>query len=354
MSYRIISFVGNGSGACDYYRKIMPQIHCHEELAAAGVELTLARNFLLSSGHLEADCFYFHRTIAPGFLPLVIRLKSAGKKIVWDLDDQLFAIPPWSPAARGMGPAEVDQLLLCLEYADVVTVTTERFKAQFDFPWLHDKTRVLPNLINLKDWDFPSETRAGATRFLWAGSSTHSEDLEIVAPAVLRALEELKDHPFTFYFAGMMPKSLSARKDYETLKGRVVFLGDCPLHHYPGMIRSVLPDVAFCPLVECQFNDAKSNIKYLEMTMAGAVVAASPVGPYADSIIHEFNGFICRNTDEFFDFIKYRMTTPSLIRVGGMEAKARTDVASRWSWQSHDARRVWIEFFKELADTKTS
>jgi hypothetical protein len=78
-------------------------------------------------------------------LTAIQEVKRRGKKLVWMSDDDLWNIPRWNPCAEGVDEEALDALRVVL---------------------------------------------AEEVRVLWAGSLTHSKDLDEVAPAVERLAEE--------------------------------------------------------------------------------------------------------------------------------------------------------------------
>jgi O-antigen biosynthesis protein len=340
--YKILVHLGAVAPACDYYRSFLPFGKCYEELKTHGIELTLSAGIDANASH---DCYIFHRMLPPQCLPFIHRFHKMGRKIVWDLDDNLFCIPEWSPANEMMYQGSFEHLHLCFEYSSHVTVTTDRLKAQFlDTDW-YEKTHVLPNLIDENVWEYPSETRRGPVRIFWAGSITHAKDLDIIAPALDQLIDEHGDN-IRLYFMGQRPKAFDPTPEKMSKHGKIIAqLGPVDLIYYPNALLTLSPDIAIAPLCDCPFNDAKSNIKYLEMTMAGAAVVASDIGPYTDSIDHCHNGFKCDESGFYnmIDTLIVNENTRSTLRRNAMNK-----IKNQYSWQSK-SRQIWMDFFISLA-----
>jgi len=327
--------------ACSYYRAMMPYLQCRDEMRKRSIRLDLANYF--PDGY---DCYVFQRRLDPRHLPNILRYKDQGKKIVWDLDDHLFEIPQWSPAHNMMGHGAAETLSICLNLADRISVTTDRFRRTFGEPtgWL-DKISVTPNLVNLDDWDYPKKEGSGPVKILWAGSDTHAKDLESIGDDLVEIVDRYKSHVHIYFVGAMPPQLLPSPREPERVKrfrGLVTLLGPVDLIYYSDLIDLIGADVALMPLVDCAFNRCKSPIKYLEMTMGRAASVASPVGPYADAIDDGVTGLV---STDFYKSISTLIENPSLrfsLRDAADEA-----VRSRHSWQSR--RGDWLDFYESLA-----
>ena len=107
-----------GSG---YWRMIQPLSYMdkqglHIDITAAGVDIDKLMDY---------DTIFVQRIHDWEGYYLLSRLKSAGKRIVYDLDDDIFNIPDENPASRMIRRDEQMAAAECMKLADVVTVTTD-------------------------------------------------------------------------------------------------------------------------------------------------------------------------------------------------------------------------------------
>ena len=327
------------STACTYYRAYLPHRHCREPLAALGIELEIG-----TAIPEDADAYMFHRLIRPDLMPLVYDLRASGRPIVWDLDDNVFRVPEWSPAARQFTPEALRMVRWCLGLATHVTVSTTPLR---DFLGL-DAT-VLPNLVDpqpyLKVGRIGRSRMPGRIpRILWAGSPTHQRDIELLVPVVQRMIERTNCQ---WIFVGDIPEALRTFPTHQ-----VTHLAGCPIRHYPQMLRLIDADVAVLPLVDCEFNECKSPIKFYEMTLAGAICVASNVGPYA-VIDDGHNGFLTEDDpDDWCDRINDAMI--AWHEVLSIPAAAQMIVVDYCTWNPvapswcEGGRNQWVNFFASL------
>src|ERR1035438_340902 len=94
-----------GANGCIYYRQTLPFRHCAKFLQERGVEVTQG-----GPPTLDFDAYFFTRFLAFQYLPLLIEIKRLGKRIIWDLDDDIRTLP----RRATVGNEFIDQQLNCL------------------------------------------------------------------------------------------------------------------------------------------------------------------------------------------------------------------------------------------------
>jgi len=194
------------------------------------------------------------------------------KILVRDLDDDVWAMTPdhpfwaekapidgaWTPIRDSLGDIERS-----IEAADLVTTTTEvlgeRLRQRFP-----DRTvAVLPNCILPSEWD--NLPKHDGLRIGTCGGESHVKDYEVlkdVYPEIHRRFPEA-----TLVAAGYIP-------DYLADLGYVVHYPSAPTAQYPALEANL--GVRLCPLLDTEFNRAKSPIGLIEAAMVGAVPIVSP------------------------------------------------------------------------------
>jgi hypothetical protein len=315
---------------------------------------------------MESDILYTRftsTTIADMIWSIRDRTKKLNKKIkiVLDTDDDLFTISPLNNAYDGWGPDDVvlpdgKKLWMtgegtfdkfrnrrnlisyeeALEVADVVTTTTLRLKEKLDKR--NDQVVVFPNSLKASDWPELPKNTDGKVRIVWAGGSSHYEDLiEIQAPlkAIMDKYKHVELHIVGHHFSGFT----------KTLPQDQVKVWDwinCDGHSW--RLAGIRPDIGLAPLQDKVFNHAKSCIKWYEYSMLGIPTIAGNVPPYSDEIQHGVNGFLA-NPDTFYDELEKLIKDPGLrVKIG--------DNAKRWVMEHRDIKntaREWVEFMYAVA-----
>ena len=259
-------FNGDSDNAQAFYRlwpfAKLPGVTVHEEPIVS-----------LSTLH-KMDWIVLHQPMDPVILQYIAMAKKMGVKVWLDMDDLVIsgAVPPSNPAAHFFRPKQVqDVLRLSLEAADVVSVTTPTLKAAL-VQWLRvdaAKIHVIPNALPDELWARRAQVPEldGNYKALWRGSITHMGDLLLLKDA-------FKDYDgLDFVFYGHEPWML-----YERYGGKLtkVLLKDwkAGILNYLDDLAGEPFDFGFVCLENVPFNQAKSNISWLECTWAGAAFIA--------------------------------------------------------------------------------
>jgi hypothetical protein len=245
-----------------YYRRTLPLRHLMPRLRAAGVRV---RYSCTIDTNIDYDAYFFSRWIRPEYLPLLIEAKRRDKLIIWDVDDDIFGLERIEERHHEKRAILIRTLELCLDMADIITVSTEPLMERARRP---EKTVVLPNLIDLAD-NPPEQRDAGRNAILFTGSPTHYLDVELI-----RDLHWQTQRAYQWVWYGMRPDWMTCRD---------IWLPWSRLCEYPRVCRMVRPLVCLAPLVRDRFNLSKSAIKIWETATLGSSVIASDYGPYTGS-----------------------------------------------------------------------
>src|SRR4051794_17660775 len=101
--------------ASAYYRALLPYRHLRQELAGRGVELHLAEGI---SPQERWDAVVVRREVAPDLLLHLMARRRRGCRVAWDIDDDLWSVPDWSPLK--LDRDQLDLLDTAHEVADAV------------------------------------------------------------------------------------------------------------------------------------------------------------------------------------------------------------------------------------------
>jgi glycosyltransferase involved in cell wall biosynthesis len=268
-------------------------------------------------------------------------LKKAGKKIVYELDDDIFSVEPTNPAYILCGRDDVRHTVRsCLDIADRVIVTTLELAAALN---VTEKAIVYPNSISMDMFSPLRETPPDRPpRLFWAGSSTHTEDFYMVLMPLLQLMR--KHEKLEIVVLGGIPKSLTnvLEEEKEQLVRRVSLQPFMrPELYLQALKGGINADVGLIPLRDCKFNQSKSVVKALEYTMAGLPVVASNVAPYNLVYKHDVNILFCANKNEWITNIERLLTSP--------EDRKRLIIAAReLAFQRFELRTNAMRLVEEL------
>lgn len=296
-----VFFFKADKGGCGFYRVQQPVNFMRKRKSIIHVE---TGTWLSYDAGACYDMIIFPRLSDPFAFGVMKALKEAKKLIVYEADDDLDNIPDWNPAKRAHdGEAQIFRSAI-RELCDGMILSTEELKSVLD---KNNKGHVCHNAIDDRIWPLvpaeqltikESKSSDKKIRILWAGSPTHKEDLTLITKAVKRIINELQS-TVEFVFIGFLPEEFSA--GYNT-NGRITvgvdpkymnniqFNPGCPVERWPDLLRSQNCNIGIAPLMDCQFNRCKSEVKVLEYWGLGMPVLASKIAPYERAIQHEVNG----------------------------------------------------------------
>ncbi len=194
--------------------------------------------------------------------------KLCGRPTWVDFDDCIWEIPWYNPAGDFYGPAQLGYARDAICRADVVTVSTP-YLAQYiaDRVAPDANIQLVPNA--LPDW-YTWNKLERKKLIVYRGGRTHVEDLASVAEDILAVAKDNPDWHFVFCGYRSNHGRVTARMDPK----QYTEFGMRPMPEFHSWLRTSGASIMIVPLTDCPFNRAKSNISWMEGTMAGAAVLA--------------------------------------------------------------------------------
>lgn len=250
-----------------------------------------------------------------------------------------------------------------LRASDGFIVSNEGLKRVYG--WMARRTLVFGNYLELSHWlKEPKKNHSDRVRLLWAGSTSHTGDLEWVKPIIDVILKKYPQVQFIYVGHGGVPTDdLYARSIYgdDIFDGlpkeqRESLLG-APPNVWPYILASLCADIAIAPLEQNYFNRFKTQCKYLEYAVNGipAVYAKwfyTDVKNYwecnpgnADARLYEPTGLLADSPQQWIDSISRLVENATLRAQIGEEAR-------RVAIEQYDFRKYaprWQEFVESLA-----
>lgn len=285
----------SGSG---YWRMVFPAKHIagddvYVDVTAAGVPV---------ESLMDYETVFVQRLHDWESYYMLERLKAAGKRVVYDIDDDIFNIERDNPAYKLIGRDEQMAAVSCMRLADAVTVTTKRL-ADAIRDAAGKEPVVVPNAIDTNWWHSTPLTGSPDEwkRIFWQGGDTHGEDWLECIEAVDAVMAERAD--VRLVILGFLPPAVVAMLEREYWKGRVEFLSFRSPETYFEMMRHVRAEVGIAPLRDSLFNRAKSPLKFVEYAAIGMPTVASDVGPYADVIEDGVDGVLVKDAQGWFEAV---------------------------------------------------
>ena len=220
---------------------------------------------------------------------LIAHCRAHRLRLIYDLDDDLQAIPRTHPdAARLTKLAPVVARLLAA--ADTVTVSTPALARRI--ARARPDAVVVPNALDERLWGAPRPRRGGPVRILYMGTTTHDADFALVAPA-LTQLHDAFGADIAFDLIGVTAIDLPAWVHRVSPPASAA--------SYPGFVHWITGqegwDIGIAPLAPGRFNDVKSPLKALDYAALGLATVASDAVPYRGSVADGPGGMLVADTD---------------------------------------------------------
>lgn len=208
--------------------------------------------------------------------------------------------------------------------ADAITTTNEALAAAIR-RHTQKPVYVLPNCLYLPEWRRAKLPDDGTVWIGWCGSVSHYPDFEPIMPILDRLMDkypqlriQVMGSSFDYFFPvnkdaktlpvagytgehkGMTPMHYTDYRNCgERWPGRMRFDKPVPVQEYPEwMCKNWQSHIGIAPLLDNEFNEAKSEFKWMEYTALGACTIASDVGPYKRAIFTGLDGIRATNWED--------------------------------------------------------
>lgn len=296
----------------------------------------------------EYDVVYFNYTTNDiGYAVMGTLAQKYGRKLIVDVDDDLFNIATNNPAYEAFKPGSWGRTVVRAVLNDVhhVTVTNRHLKHL-----LMNETNkgdglitVLPNYIDLNLYKHRSPFKdRGYYKAIHFGSSTHMSDLysEPFFKAVDRVMKEYPN--FSFVSVGAFVPKYKDRWGQRYEQG----FGDPDLLKWITMMPKFMDDADFAvvPLIDNVYNRSKSSIKFLETSSYKIPGIYQNIRQYKEVIQNGINGYLVTTEDEWYNSI-VSLINDSKLRKSMGEAAFNT---VEKDWQQKNQLDKYAQLFKRV------
>lgn len=230
------------------------------------------------------------------------KVKAASKKIIYDIDDDLLDKSGLLQREFNGDLDDISQkVALLASVADIVTVSTNELKSKLEV--FNNSIFVVPNLLDENLWGLNIERPVYAGEFSrnkgfpvkigYIGTSTHQQDLEMIADAMNQLKEKYGDE--------IEIEVIGAFQKHKPLFGNRVSLPKNT--DYPSFVKWLLQrvkwDIGLIPLANDDFNKHKSNLKFLEYAALDMAIVVSDHSVYSDVAKDNINCLVASSSDDW-------------------------------------------------------
>lgn len=274
-----------------------------------------------------------------------------GAKVVYEADDAMIGVGNDRSELTKLTPEQEADTIKTIQACDLVTVTTEVLKTHYQ-QW-NPHVVVLQNYIDLLWWGLPSQVRkyGDQLRLGWAGSLSHTADLEMISPVIEDILKEFSHVKFIYCGHGGISSSdpltqMIQGKDLfpHIPPHRREFIKGSESEYWPAKSKTLGFDIGIAPLVADEFNACKSGIKWMEYS-ANMVPGVYSAGVVYDPLVkHGVTGLLASNQQEWYESIK-RLILDQELREH-LAKEAISEVYEKYSLDTHFME--WVDAYQTL------
>ena len=323
-----VLLIRSAAGASTRYR--MDNKREQLELLGVGVTLRSVREYLgkplrAARDAADHDVAIVHRLPHPGPAdPVLYAFSRAGKAIVYDIDDLLFApaLVRFVPRQALRGVRQQAELLAgCSHVVAATEDLAQRLREQGRAAWVIGNTlsRELLSISSLAR--SRRKPHVGVRLGYLSGSPTHDRDLAVIGAALAEILQRHSDASLVLVGPVALPKELAGLGDRVSTYPMIAW------RDLPAVMAGL--DVNLAPLeMDNAFCQAKSELKYVEAGAVGIPTVATPIPAFRKAISPGVNGFLAETREEWCAALDLLVRRPDRRRE--VAEAARRDVETRY------------------------
>lgn len=290
------------SGGDFYYRTYAPGIAMAREQGVYVINLTNAhrkKEELIR----EADVCVLKNICDPDMLSIIRERKQRKKLTVYELADDLCAIPPWNPVHFFYKTHE--NLLLfkrLAHYCDAMQFSVPELRKLYGY--LNPCSVVFPNQLSVVPTKKGSQGRKEVI-IGWGGSHGHLEDMSELSEPLIDWIISRDNVKLYLMCSDPIWRLFDRIPHYRKRRFKPGALKD--YYTFLGMI-----DIGIAPLRDTAFNRSRSDVKYLEYAVYGVVPVVQDSIPYISTVKHGETGFLFQDAANLLDILGLLVDNPVL------------------------------------------
>jgi glycosyltransferase involved in cell wall biosynthesis len=278
---------------------------------------------------------------------MVAWARSRRQRVLFDIDDLVFdvrcthvimdtlEVDHRDPAAFDAWFAYHGRIGGTMRLCDGSVVTNPYLAARAE-AFLDKPSRIIPNYLNREQVEISAEVWNAKQKLDWArdgrihfgyfsGSATHNRDFALIAQPLARLMDE--DDRLALRVVGFL-EDLGPHLDRHRAR-----IESIPLQDFMNLQRKIGEvEINLVPLQDNVFTNCKSELKWFEAAIVGAVTVASPTEVFRRTIEHGVNGWLAPAYAWEEVLRQVIEGGPTLWRA--VASRARADAIERYGWRN--------------------
>jgi glycosyltransferase involved in cell wall biosynthesis len=254
----------------------------------------------------QADIVIWHPMYYPKSFDLFMEMKHKHQKpFIMEVDDNYVDVPTWNEAYHSFrnGSSFRSISLQSMKEADAIMVTTPHLGETYLN--INPEVYVIENSLDFKGdrkfvgWDKVSVRKHKGTRIGWIGGRAHFDDLMMISPVLKEVLWKHEDVTLVLINSAIKESCKLLGKEYPFEGLQNVHYADrsVPINRYASFASSFGFDIGLAPLVDCNFNRSKSNLRWLEYSALKIPTIATGISHFNQSIKPWEDGILIEEND---------------------------------------------------------
>lgn len=241
------------------------------------------------------------------FAEFVEAVKARGTKLCYDVDDLIYNPKHMPSVIEALGLDRdtewnfwfglTQRNYLIVEMCDAM-ITTNEYLARYLRADFNKPCYIIKNYLNWIQEEVSTEYYEAKQNMIaekpfeigyFSGSPTHVNDIMMIMPEVEEFLTRHEDTRMKIVGYMNLPQEYKYLVDQE----RIQFV---PFQTFVGLqYQQAKVDVNVVPLINNDFSNCKSELKYFETAIVGTITCATPSHAYSNAITNGENGYLCEN-----------------------------------------------------------
>lgn len=293
------------------------------------------------------------RDLATRLLWPVFAFGNHGKAIIYETDDDHFNITSWNGYYKDVQP-ELDMVSSMAKRADLVTTSTQVIGNRY--ARFNDNVRVIKNAIDPELYKATEARPDGdKARMVYYGGSARMRDYlgfpkvgkprKIEGGYCAKAMHDMREELHRVWIGGegdFIEKTKGIFDEHHPYQENIA--------EFCKLLANTHPDIGVAPLMGDTFDQAKSELHWLEYSMVGAAFIGERIGnlgPYS-MVKNGIDGFVVKGRQEWYDAVKKLARNPSMR--ADMAAAAKERVLKEYNYK--DRAKEWADAFRWAAENR--